>query len=205
MKYFLFLFGFLILIGFTATLFLIPQAFAEPVSHEEFMKTYQPKLDRVHDENLPPTKQSEIGIRFNDIFCHENKIHVLKLSGQNHIACVTPESAIKLVERGWGLMHRDDPHKGQAGAECTQWWIIHHSDAGIPLESTLIKTIRVTTNEFSNEFVVWEPVRIVDHVHNIITISSHGSFDDLQRDAIMENLSDIKYVLNVEHKNAACV
>ena len=183
----------------------IPQTFAEPVSHEEFMKTYQPKLDRVHDENLPPTKQSEIGIHFNDIFCHGNKIHVLKLSGQNYIACVTPETAIKLVERGWGLMHRDDPHKGQTGAECTQWWIIHHNDTGIPLESTLIKTIRVTTNEFSNEFIVWEPVRIVDHNNNTITISSHGNFDDLQRTTIMENLSDIEYVLNVEHEYRACI
>ena len=99
----------------TTGFFVTSEAFAEPVSHEEFIKTYQPKLDRIHDENLPPTKQSEIGILFNDIFCNENKIHVLKLTGEDYIACVTPESAQKLVERGWDLMHRDDPHKGTAG------------------------------------------------------------------------------------------
>ena len=113
------------------------QAFAEPISQEEFMKTYQPKLDRAQQENLPPIKQSKIGILFNDIFCNDNKIHVLKLTGENYIACVTPESASKLVERSWGLMHTDNPIDGMSGAECINWWIIHHKDNSAPLESRL--------------------------------------------------------------------
>ena len=201
MKYFVIF----LVVAITMVFFMIPQTFSEPVSYEEFMKTYQPKLDRVQNENLSPIKQSAIGIKFNDIFCHDNKIHVLKLTGENYIACVYPESAEKLVEMGWGLIHREDPHSGQKGSECTNWWLIHHSDDGIPSKSKLIKTIRDTTNEFSDEFVVWMPVRIVEHTHNILTVSSHGAFDDISLNVILDNLSKIEYVLNVEHKQRACV
>ncbi|MCH9657317.1 hypothetical protein K0U27_01255 [archaeon] len=64
----------------TTGFFAMPQTHAEPVSHKEFMKTHQSKLDLVQDENLSPIKQSAIGILFNDIFCHGDKIHVLKLT-----------------------------------------------------------------------------------------------------------------------------
>ena len=189
----------------TTGFFVTSEAFAEPVSHEEFMKTYQPKLDRVQEDNLPPMKQSEIGIRFNDIFCHDDKIHVLKLTGENYIACVTPESAIQLVERGWGLMHKDDPYKGMRGAECINWWMIHHDGDDVPLKSSLIKTIRMTTNEFANELVVWKPIKLVEHKDNIITLSSHGNFHELYLDQVISNLLDVKHVTGVEFKPRACL
>ena len=189
----------------TMGIFVTSETFAEPVSREEFMKTYQPKLDRVQDENLPPMKQSEIGIFFNDILCHDNKIHVLKLTGENYIACMTSASAEKLMERGWGILHREDPHSGQKGSECGNSWFIHHSDESVPSKSKLIKTIRETTNEFSDEFVVWMPVRIVEHNQNIITISSHGSFHGVYLDKILDSLSSIEHVLNVEHDPGGCV
>lgn len=194
---------FLVLIG--TVVFVAPQAFSEPVSREEFIKTYQPKLDRVQNENLPPVKQSMIGIHFNDIFCHDNKVHVLKLTGENYIACVSPDSAVKLVERGWGLVHREDPHSGQKGSECNNWWIIRHSDDGITSKSKLIKTIRETTNAFSDEFVVWMPVRLVEQSDNTLTVSSYGNFDDIYLDMILDNLSKIEHVLDVEHKPRACI
>ena len=181
------------------------QVFAEPVSHEEFMKTYQPILDRVQQENLPPTKQSEIGILFNDIFCIDNKIHVLKLTDENYIACVTPESATKLVERGWGLMHKDNSLEGMRGAECINWWIIHHKDNDTPLESSLIKTIRTTTSEFANESVVWKPIKLVEHKGNTITISSYGNFQEIYLDQVIANLLNIKHVTDVEFKPRACI
>lgn len=127
------------------------------------------------------------------------------MTGENYIACVSPESAVKLAERGWGITHKADPHKGVRGAECTNSWVIHYSDEVIPSKSRLIKTIRETTNEFANEQVVWGPVKIVDHIHNIITISSHGSFHDVYLNQILDNLSNVEYVLNVEHKPRACL
>ena len=181
------------------------QAFAEPIPYEEFMKTYQPILDRVQQENLPPTKQSEIGILFNDIFCDDNKIPVLKLTGVNYIACTTPESATKLVERGWGLIHKDDPLDGMRGAECINWWIIHHKDNDAPLESSLIKTIRTTTSEFANESVVWKPIKLVEHKGNTITISSYGNFQEIYLEQVIANLLNIKHVTDVEFKPRACI
>ena len=142
---------------------------------------------------------------FNDIFCHGDKIHVLKLTGENYIACITPESAQKLVERGWGLMHRDDPHKGTAGAECANWWRIHHDGDNIPSKSSLIKTIRSTTNEFVNEFVVWDPVRFVENKDSVLIISSHGSFADLYLNQIIGNLLDVENVMDVEFKQRGCI
>ena len=189
----------------TIGIFVTSETFAEPVSREEFMKTYQPKLDRVQDENLPPIKQSEIGILFNDIFCHENKIHVLKLTGENYIACATPESAQKLADRGWGLLHREDPYKGMRGAECINWWTIHHNNDEIPLKSSLIKTIRETTNGFANESVVWKPVKLVEQKGNTITISSYGGFHEEHIDQVAENLLDIKHVTNVEFEPRVCL
>lgn len=197
---------FLIIFAIATTgFFVTSEIFAEPVSYEEFMKDYQPKLDRVQEENLSPMKQSEIGILFNDIFCHDNKIHVLKLTGENYIACVTPESAQRLVERGWGLMHRDDPHKGTAGAECTNWWMVHHEGDNIPLKSSLIKTIRLTTDEFANEFVVWDPVRFVENKNNILVLSSHGAFADSYLNRIIGNLLDVENVMDVEFKQRGCI
>lgn len=186
------------------TIFAASQANAEPPSQEEFMKTYQPKLDRVHEEGLPPTKQSEIGIHFTDIVCQDDKIHVLKLTGQNYIACVTPESASELVKRGWGLVHRENPHSGMKGSECTNWWKIHYyKDA--PSKSKIIKTIRQTTNEFADEFVVWKPVRIVDSSNNTLTVSSHGNFHDVYLNKVIQSLSGIDHVSNVEHEPRGCI
>ena len=102
-------------------------------------------------------------------------------------------------------MHRDDPYKGVRGAECTNWWMIHHDGDGTPLKSSLIKTIRMTTNEFANELVVWKPVRLVEHKDNIITISSHGSFRELYLEQIISNLLDVKHVTGVEFKPRACL
>ena len=196
---------FFLLVVATIGIFVTFETFAEPVSREEFMKTYQPKLDRVQDENLPPIKQSEIGIRFNDILCHDNKIHVLKLTGENYIACVTLASAEKLVERSWGIIHREDPHSGTAGAECIKWWMIHHHDDSIPLKSSLIKTIRETTNEFANESIVWKPIKLVEHKDNIITLSSYGNFREEYIDQVAANLLNIKHVTNIEFEPRACI
>lgn len=63
------IFAFLVVFGFVSIVFANNDLFAEPVSHEQFMETYQPLLDRVKDENLPPIRQSGIGILYNDILC----------------------------------------------------------------------------------------------------------------------------------------
>ncbi len=134
---------------------------AEPISREEFMKTYRPILDRVYNENLPPQKQLKVGILMRDVVCFDdNRIQILKIASFNQVSCVTPETAQKLVNRGWGLMHREDPNAGKGGSECTNWWIIHHDGSNKPSMSKLLKTLRMTANEFSNEYVVWSPTNL---------------------------------------------
>lgn len=91
---------FLILIVVALGFPLMSQAFADYLDKDQFMEWYPPKLDRVHEENLPPTKQVEIGILDGDIVCDENNVRVLKITAEKYIACATPETSSKLVQRG---------------------------------------------------------------------------------------------------------
>jgi len=179
---------------------------AEPVSREEFMKTYQPILERVYSEHLSPQKQLEIGILVRDVVCFDDgKIQILKIASFNQVSCVTTETAQKLVDRGWGLMHRTDPSVGKGGSECTNWWIIHHNGSSKPSVSKLLKMLRLTTNEFSNEYVVWSPVTMIKNEGKTITLESHGLFDHNQELMMRQNLAEIENVLKVELEPRACV
>lgn len=179
---------------------------AEPISREEFMKTYQPILDRVYDDRLTPQKQLKIGILMRDVICFDgDKIQILKLASFNQVSCVTPETAQKLVDRGWGLMHREDPNTGKGGSECTNWWIIHYDESNKPSLSKLLKILRLTTNEFSDEYVVWSPIQFVQSTDKTITLESHGSFYPEQELIIKQNLNSIESVLKVEFEPRACI
>lgn len=179
---------------------------AEPISGEEFMKTYQPILDRVYSENLPPQKQLQIGMLMRDVVCFDDgKIRILKIASFNQVSCVSPETAQKLVDRGWGLMHREDPNTGKGGSECTNWWIIHHDGTNKPSLSKLLKILRLTTNKFSDEYVVWSPIQFVQSTGKTITLESHGSFYPEQELMIKQNLNDIESVLGVEFEPRACI
>ena len=49
--------------------------------------------------HLPPVKQMEIGFLKEDVICMDNHVLILKHDGSP--ACVTPETKVKLFERGW--------------------------------------------------------------------------------------------------------
>jgi len=49
---------------------------------------------------IPPKKQASLGISSEDIVCESGLFKVIKL-GNNSVACVKPESAPKLVSKGW--------------------------------------------------------------------------------------------------------
>lgn len=179
---------------------------AEPVSREEFMKTYQPILDRVYSERLPPQKQLEIGILMRDVICFDDgKIQILKMASFNQVSCVATETAQKLADRSWGLMHRDDPSVGKGGSECTNWWTIHHDETSKPSIPKLVKTLRLTANEFADEYVVWSPVTLVKNEGRTIILESHGSFDHNQELMMSQSLAEIENVLKVEMEPRACV
>jgi len=49
---------------------------------------------------IPPKKQTSLGISSEDIVCESGLFKVIKI-GKNSVACVKPESAPKLVSKGW--------------------------------------------------------------------------------------------------------
>ena len=53
-----------------------------------------------HSEVLPPLKQLQSGISFDNILCANDRVLVYKNSN-NFPACVKPETREKLIERGW--------------------------------------------------------------------------------------------------------
>ncbi len=52
---------------------------------------------------LPPRKQSEMGTSFDQVKCLDGFV-LMKKKSDNSPACLKPQSAQKLVERGWGVM-----------------------------------------------------------------------------------------------------
>ena len=198
----IFLILFTVVLGFS----LASQAYADYLPHDAFMEMYQPKLDRVNEENLPPAKQIEIGIQDVDIVCHDNKIRILKVSAENHIACATPETAAKLVQRGWGLVNSDDePYANIYSNSCGSVWEIHHRDGNVPSISKIIQTYRQTIDEFSSTSVVWASVRVVDHNDNILKIISGNAFRDEYVTIILDSLSEIEHVSDVEYRQGGCI
>ena len=184
---------------------LMPQVFADLLPPDQFEEWYYPKLDRVHQENLPPTKQIEIGIFDVDIVCHENKVRVLKISAEKYIACVFPETTISLVQRGWGLANTDnEPYANYGSNDCASWWEIHHDDKNVPSMSKIIKTFRQTIDEFSVTSVVWASVSLIDHKDNVFRFLSDNSFDDQHRNLILDNFSTVEHVKNVEFYSGGC-
>ncbi len=67
--------------------------YCELISSGFFTKTLQ-----VH---IPPLQQIRIGMEPEDLVCSKGLVKIEKLS-DNSIACITPSTAEKLVERDWG-------------------------------------------------------------------------------------------------------
>lgn len=59
-----------------------------------------------------PLKQFKTGISANDVKCNSGLLLVIK-SSDGSPACVTPSTAQKLQERGWGVISLQSPNMGQ--------------------------------------------------------------------------------------------
>src|SRR3989338_10538167 len=124
----------------------MPHAFAEPQSYEDFMKTYQPILDRVYNEKLSPHKQIDIGLLMRDVVCFDNGVQVLRLSSQSYVACVNPDTAPILVQRGWGVvMYDETKNPNNHASECSMFWYVQY-DKITHKSSESIYKLRYTLN-----------------------------------------------------------
>ena len=90
---------------------------------------------------LSPLKQFKSGIAEIDITCRQDFDLLIKIH-DNSPACVKPQTAQKLVERGWGLLKEQmvwfefDPFQCQTTPWDAYWLKIHpHDIAPLPLVS----------------------------------------------------------------------
>jgi hypothetical protein len=177
---------------------------AEPISHEEFMKMYQPKIDKVNTEKLKPRKQLDLGILMLDVFCFDGKIRVLKFSDQNLVACVNPESAQKLVERGWGITKNEGMFTGSShGTECGNALTIILKEKAVPT-STIIYKIRKIMQEFA-EILLWQPIFVEKESMESLALQITGSYNLSEQIKLKDTLREIPGVLSIGLKQGGCV
>lgn len=182
----------------------IPNILAEPQSYEDFMKTYQPILDRVYDEKLSPHKQIDIGLLMRDVVCFDGGIQVLQLSSQSYVACVHPDTAPILVKRGWGaVMYDETKNPNNHSSECTIDWLVMYKDIA-PKRSELIYKLRYTLNTIQ-EYLIWYPVIVEDNNRFTITMHSVGSYSASEIKLITDSLNSVSRVESVEAIPGGCV
>lgn len=179
-------------------------AYAEPaILTDKQFDAYQFKIDKTIAEKLAPAKQLDLGILQHDIICFDEKITILKLAAEFFIACVDPNTADTLVERNWGIVHKESQTEGSGGSECIIYWTVYHNDD--VSSNTLIKSLRETTSKFANDRVVWSPLEILEHNKQSTNISQHGLFSTEQIQTITENIESLEGVINLEHKTGPCL
>lgn len=175
---------------------------AEPITDSELIKQYKITLENAYEKKLNPKKQLNYGIKTTDVVCFDDKIPVLKLTAESFVTCVEPITATKLVERNWGLIHKLNPHEGTSGSECSNYWTIYYTDS--PSKSIFIKTLRIITNKFANDSVVWSPIKTEKITDSNITLLSHGMFSSEEISLIKGALLNIENVSKIEDKTGIC-
>lgn len=179
---------------------------AEPISQEEFMKIYQPKIDKVITEKLSPRKQLELGILMLDVFCFDDKIRILKFSDQNLVACVNRESVQQLVDRGWGITKNEDmfTENSSHGTECGNTLTISFKDKAAPA-STIIHKIRKVMNEFA-EILLWQPITIIsESTPTEWVLNIRGSYNLQEQIKLKDTIRTIPGVLSIELVQNGCI
>ena len=177
---------------------------AEPISQEEFMKTYQPKIDKVIAEKLSPRKQLELGILMLDVFCFDDKIRILKFSDQNLVACVNRESVQQLVVRGWGITKNEGMFTGSShGTECDNTLTISFKEKAVPT-STIIYKIRKVMQEFA-EILVWQPISVEKENAPTIVLGITGVYNQAEEIQLKDTIRTIPGVLGIELVQKGCV
>ena len=184
----------------------IMTANAEPISQEEFMKMYQPKIDKVKAEKLKPRKQLDLGILMLDVFCFDGKIRVLKFSDSNLVACVNPESVQKLVMRGWGITKNEGMFTGSShGTECTNTLNISFQEKAPPA-STIIYKIRKVLMLQIGEILLWQPIFVANEsTDTTIVLKITGAYDMGEETKLKDEIRTIPGVLDIDLTQNGCV
>ena len=177
---------------------------AEPIPYEEFIKWYQPKIDKATLERLNPIEQLDLGIYMLDTICFDGKIKVLKFSDHNLVACVNPQSAQKLVERGWGITKNESMFTGSShGTECGNGLTISFKDKKPPVSSIIYK-IRNVMMEF-DEILLWQPITVVQETNDSIILGITGAYNLTEEIKLKDTIRKIPDVLDVKLEQGGCI
>jgi len=177
---------------------------AETDISEEYIKAYQSKLDRVIEEKLSPKKQIEIGINMIDVICFDNHVLVLKFSASSLVACTTPQTAQKLVDREWGLQQNTElMDETVADSQCKGTWKISY-EKDKPLQSKIIKILRITIRDIS-ESNLWLPIVITDAPNSNLLIELYGSFSENELRRITNSLESIENIVKAKFDTGYCL
>ena len=184
----------------------IMTANAEPMSHEDFMKMYQPKIDKVKAEKLNPRKQLDLGILMLDVFCFDGKIRILKFSDQNLVACVNPESVQKLVMRGWGITKNEGMFTGSShGTECDNTLTISFQEKAPPASTIIYKIRKAMMLEFA-EILLWQPISVgKESTDTTMVLGITGAYDMVEETKLKDTIRTSPGVLDIELKQNGCV
>ena len=185
----------------------------------ESWEEYQKQLAKLQEsiDKPPPRQQIANGIRYLDVVCSNDFVLLFKWSG-NSSACVKPQSAEKIIERGWGVPKDQTVFLGTL-SECETDFTIHYDDPSEYKESKIIKTIRDALSEVDLTLIVgdytyqWEYISILNEPDNEgkANVSVEGSYrenaSELEKEGyrkIIEALQSMDGVTNVELRTAWC-
>ena len=176
--------------------------------YEHFIREYQPKIDRAIAERMSPQMQIESGIYMHDVVCFDSKVPLLRLSASAYVACVSLDTADKLILREWGIKKGDELGKRLPGPLVGCWpsWLVHHDgEDNKPSESTMIKNTRMMLAEMSDAFA-WEPITVdPNDKKGYLLMSAGGKISEDESMRIAEMLEGLEYVRAVEPGGMACV
>ena len=185
----------------------------------EAWKEYQKQLKELQESIDKPSPRQQIasGIRYIDVVCDNDFVLLFKWSG-NSQACVKPQSAEKLVERGWGVLKDQTIFFGLM-SQCKTDFIIHYNDPSQYKESKIIKTIRDALSEVDLTPIVgdytyqWEYISFLTKLDNEskVGVSVEGNYIDsgneYQKEGykkIIEAFQSMKGVANIGLENVLC-
>ena len=147
---------------------------------------YDDHCDPESVKKLPPLRQISAGISYDNVVCKEELFLIIKYGGSP--ACVTPETAEKLIERGWAI---NEESRG-----------INQLEQNI--QNQIIQTIPASSGTVVNFYVNDDDLNIspngVDMVSTsgLIEITINGVMIDAPKKMIETSPNSGKFFLKIE-------
>ncbi|WP_048097401.1 hypothetical protein [Candidatus Nitrosopumilus salaria] len=171
----------------------IQNLFAEPYMDTDYSKRIE--IITALQEKPSPKQQLSDRIFAADIVCSNDFVLVLKLSAIDKVACVSIPTAEKLVERNWGIIRTDNVIIGGTFGECKQTFEIFFDKGTDFRKSQLIKHMRISLSEFSNEKALWGPISISSQSNEEVWISIDSCFySENELSKILNDFKELDYV-----------